>query len=120
MLIVICEDDRRFLLKLTKEVPGLRDELFDGAVRAMKYRSFVTASQRRGPVPPHVQSSTPRPDGHMALRRQSAGAGVHAATPPTVVPGKLAPAGLRPLLHVIDADRSPAADCVDELSPVSP
>ncbi|MER7600139.1 hypothetical protein [Streptomyces hydrogenans] len=43
MLIAICEDDRRCLLKLAEEVPGLRDELFDGAVRAMKYRSFVTA-----------------------------------------------------------------------------
>jgi protein-disulfide isomerase len=34
------------LLRLAEEVPGLRDEAFDSAVRAMKYRSFVTASQQ--------------------------------------------------------------------------
>lgn len=34
------------LLKLAGEVPGLRDDTFDRAVKTMKYRSFVTASQR--------------------------------------------------------------------------
>ncbi|MFD3943422.1 DsbA family protein [Streptomyces sp. NPDC058579] len=34
------------LLKLAEKVPGLRDEAFDLAVRTMKYRSFVTASQQ--------------------------------------------------------------------------
>ncbi|MFF9911557.1 DsbA family protein [Streptomyces sp. NPDC013457] len=34
------------LLKLADEVPGLRDETFDLAVRTMRYRSFVTASQQ--------------------------------------------------------------------------
>ncbi|MFG3089494.1 thioredoxin domain-containing protein [Streptomyces antibioticus] len=33
------------LLKLAEEVPGLRDEAFDRAVRTMKYSSFVTASE---------------------------------------------------------------------------
>ncbi|MFE0643341.1 DsbA family protein [Streptomyces sp. NPDC058877] len=33
------------LLELAEEVPGLRDETFDAAVRTMKYRSFVTASE---------------------------------------------------------------------------
>ncbi|WUC97559.1 DsbA family protein [Streptomyces sp. NBC_00525] len=34
------------LLKLAGEVPGLRDDAFDQAVKTMKYRSFVIASQR--------------------------------------------------------------------------
>lgn len=34
------------LLKLAAEVPGLRDEAFDLAVRTMKHSSFVTASQK--------------------------------------------------------------------------
>ncbi|MGM9383913.1 DsbA family protein [Streptomyces antibioticus] len=34
------------LLKLAEEVPGLRDEAFDGAVRTMKYSSFVIASEQ--------------------------------------------------------------------------
>ncbi|MGA5067952.1 DsbA family protein [Streptomyces exfoliatus] len=34
------------LLRLADEVPGLRDEAFDLAVRTMKYSSFVTASQQ--------------------------------------------------------------------------
>ncbi|MBW5420099.1 thioredoxin domain-containing protein [Streptomyces sp. BG9H] len=34
------------LLKLADKVPGLRGEAFDRAVRTMKYRSFVTASQQ--------------------------------------------------------------------------
>ncbi|MFG2298560.1 DsbA family protein [Streptomyces sp. NPDC048603] len=34
------------LLKLAEEVPGLRDDAFDLAVRTMKYRSYVTASQQ--------------------------------------------------------------------------
>ncbi|MFF5785728.1 thioredoxin domain-containing protein [Streptomyces sp. NPDC012693] len=34
------------LLKLAAQVPGLRGEAFDSAVRTMKYRAFVTASDR--------------------------------------------------------------------------
>ncbi|MGW8362905.1 DsbA family protein [Streptomyces wedmorensis] len=34
------------LLTLAEEVPGLRDESFDQAVRTMKYRSFATASEQ--------------------------------------------------------------------------
>ncbi|MYW13708.1 thioredoxin domain-containing protein [Streptomyces sp. SID2563] len=34
------------LLELAREVPGLRDDAFDQAVKTMKYQSFVTASQR--------------------------------------------------------------------------
>lgn len=34
------------LLKLAGDVPGLRGEAFDLAVRTMKYSSFVTASQQ--------------------------------------------------------------------------
>ncbi|MEU3283199.1 DsbA family protein [Streptomyces antibioticus] len=34
------------LLKLAEEVPGLRDEAFDQAVRTMKYSSFVAASEQ--------------------------------------------------------------------------
>lgn len=34
------------LLSLAQSIPGLRDEAFDGAVRTMKYSSFVTASQK--------------------------------------------------------------------------
>ncbi|MFJ7023593.1 DsbA family protein, partial [Streptomyces sp. NPDC101117] len=34
------------LLELAQQVPGLRDAAFDQAVRTMKYRSFVAASQQ--------------------------------------------------------------------------
>ncbi|MFI8090106.1 DsbA family protein [Streptomyces sp. NPDC086080] len=37
-------DDR--LLELASEVPGLRGPSFDKAVRSMKYRAFVTASEK--------------------------------------------------------------------------
>ncbi|MET8102920.1 thioredoxin domain-containing protein [Streptomyces sp. NPDC005236] len=35
-----------FLLRMASEVAGLRDKEFDAAVRGMKYRDFVTASER--------------------------------------------------------------------------
>ncbi|KOX28612.1 MULTISPECIES: thioredoxin domain-containing protein [unclassified Streptomyces] len=51
------------LLQLADKVPGLRDETFDQAVRTMRYRPFVTASEKayehtgddpRGPGTPTV------------------------------------------------------------------
>jgi hypothetical protein len=35
-----------YLLKLAGEVEGLRSPAFDAAVKSMKYRAFVTASQK--------------------------------------------------------------------------
>ncbi|WP_255311989.1 thioredoxin domain-containing protein [Streptomyces sp. PTY087I2] len=66
------------LLKLADQVEGLRSETFDSAVTTMKYKDFVTASQKtyetaggddpRGPGTPRLSSTAPRSRGSGTTR----------------------------------------------------